>query len=247
MKEENENTDDFTLPEFEMPDFEVPDFDLSDFDMINESDHIEARYTKPKIYNNGTEKNIKYENAVKLARDLRLSNNERANVIIPGSFIFGDFIEAYFVEHNIQAERMMITTLSMSQENVDSLANLLNGGFVKQLDLIISHYFYANERSSLIPYMYQELDIENKFQLAVAGSHTKTCIFKSTGGKHIVMHGSANLRSSANLEQFTIEENRELYEFHADWQNRVLEKYKTINKDIRVKPLWDLINTKKLD
>lgn len=247
MKEHEEGKMEFDVPDFEMPDFEVPDFDLSAFDFIDEADEMEIRYTKPKIYKGIQEKNIKYENAAKLARDLRLSECQRANVIIPGSFIFGDFIEAYFVEHNIQTERLIVATLSMSQENIDSLANLLDGGFVKSLDLIISHYFYANERSALIPYMHQELDKDNRFQLAVAGTHVKVCNFKSTGGKHVVIHGSANLRSSANIEQFTIEENRELYDFHVDWQDRIIQKYKTIKKEIRVKPLWNLINTKKLD
>ena len=32
----------------------------------------------------------------------------------------------------------------------------------------------------------------------------------------MVIHGSANLRSSGNIEQFTIEENPELYDFYED-------------------------------
>lgn len=249
MKEQEENIDnqkdqDFT---FDFPDFEIQEFDSNMFDFLKSDDGIEARYTKPKLYASPNRSQIKYENAVKLAKDLRLKEGERADVLVSGSFIFGDFIEAYVVKHNIKIERMLISTLSMSQDNVDSLANLLKGNYVDQLDLLISHYFYAHERHALIPYIFQELDIDNKFQLAVLGTHTKTCIFKTSGGKHIVIQGSANLRSSANLEQFTIEDNRELYEFHEEWQDKVIEKYKTINKAVRVKPLWKLINTKNFD
>lgn len=246
---ENEIVDDNldSVGLFEMPDFELPDFDLEAFDIISEEDNIEPRYTKPKIYQPIKSYNIKYENAAKLARQLTLNKNERANVVVPGSFIFGDFIEAYIVEHNAKIKRMIITTLSLSQENIDSLANLIKGGFVDEMSLIISHYFYANERNVLVPYIYQELDIDNKFQLAVAGTHTKTCIFETLGGRFIVMHGSANLRSSQNLEQFTIEENEELYRFYEDFQDKIIDKYKTINKAVRVKALWNLINTKKLD
>lgn len=232
---------------FVMPDFEMPEFDMSGFDLIAEPDEIEPRYMKPKIYQPIKQSNIKYENALTLAKSLRLNKNERANVIIPGSFIFGDFIEAYIVCNNAKIKKMTISTLSLSQENVDSLNNLLTGEFVDQLNLIISHYFYANERHSLVPYIYQELDMDGKFQLAVAGSHTKTAIFETMGGKFIVMHGSANLRSSQNLEQFTIEENEELYRFYDEYQERIMQKYATINKAIRVKPLWNLINTKKFN
>lgn len=94
----------------------------------------------------------------------------------------------------------------------------------------------------MLPYVYQELDIDNKFQLAAAGTHCKLCIFETECGKKVVIHGSANLRTSANIEQFVIEESEELYNFNHDFQNKIIEKYKTIKKSIRVSKLWDLIN-----
>ena len=228
--------------DIEIPDFDL-DIDLSCFD-LKETDAEETRYTKPRLYKPLDQKNIKYANAQTLARELRLGPGERANVIVGGAFIFGDFIEAYVVGHNIKIHKMTISTLSMSQDNVDSLANLLNGGFVDKLNLIISHYFFSHERNLLVPYIYQTLDIGNRFQLAVAGCHTKTCTFDTLGGKKIVMHGSANLRSSNNVEQFTIEDNPGLFDFYGEYQNRIIDKYQTINKPVRVKPLWDLITIK---
>ena len=130
----------------------------------------------------------------------------------------------------------------MNQNNIDSLANLIHGNYVQNLNLIVSDYWYANERNGLLPYVYQELDIDNKFQLAAAGTHCKLCIFETECGKKVVIHGSANLRTSANIEQFVIEESEELYNFNHDFQNKIIEKYKTIKKSIRVSKLWDLIN-----
>lgn len=234
------------LEEFniEMPDFAV-DFDISAFDIQATEEEHETRYTRPKLFRAAQESNIKYDNALALAKELRLEPGGRANAIVAGNFIFGDFLEAYIVEHNIRIRKMTISTLSMSQENVDSLANLLNGGYVDQLNLIISHYFFSHERQALIPYIYQNLDINNQFQLAVSGTHAKTVIFDTLGGKKIVIHGSANLRSSNNLEQFTIEDNPELFDFYDDYQDRIIERYQTIKKPVRVKPLWNLITTKK--
>ena len=60
-----------------------------------------------------------------------------------------------------------------------------------------------------------------------------------------MIHGSANLRSSANIEQFTIEDNPELFDFYEELQDNILDHYKTINKPIRVSKLWNLITTKK--
>jgi len=231
-------------------DFEIPDFDsefsIDDFEFegIEDPHPEETRYQKPVLYRDIPEQNIKYSNAIALAKELRLPPGGRANVIVAGAFIFGDFIEAYVTTHNVKIKRMTITTLSMNQDNVDSLANLLTDGYVDELNLIVSHFFFSHERHTLIPYIYQTLDIEGRFQLAVCGAHTKTVIFDTLGGKKMVIHGSANLRSSNNVEQFTIEDNPELFDFYDEYQNRIIEKYKTINKAIRVKPLWDLITTK---
>lgn len=232
--------------EIEMPDFDM-EFDSSLFALQDEERIEETRYQKPKLYRPIQESNIKYDNAIQLAKELRLEPGGRANVLISGAFIFGDFIEAYITTHNIKIRKMTISTLSMNQNNIDSLANLLNGGFIDELNLIISHYFFSHERHVLVPYIYEQLDIDNKFQLAVAGTHCKTVIFDTLGGKKIVIHGSANLRSSNNIEQFTIEDNPELFDFYNDYQDRIIDRYKTINKPVRVKPLWNLITTKKFE
>ena len=219
--------------------FELPDIDLDLMEFLPSDETEETRYTLPKVVPM-KEDFVLYENAQKMARELRLGFGERFDAFVSGSFIFGDFIEAYLTTQNACAKRMTISTLSMSQNNVDSLHTLMEKGYIEELNLIISVYFWGNERSSLIPYIYKQLDIGDRFQLAVAGVHTKTVHFETLGGRKIIMHGSANLRSSGNIEQFTMEENPELYEFYDDHFNRIIDKYATIRKPIRNSKAWDL-------
>jgi hypothetical protein len=243
-KKDSSNED---LNDFDFGNIELPEFDPAIFDLVDEeTPQEESRYTKPKIYP-VKQSFVCYENAEKLARELTVNKGERADVFVSGSFVFGDFIEAYIVQRNAKVRRMTITTLSLSQENVDSLHNLLAKNYVDELNLIVSAYFYGHERWSLIPYIYQKLDIDNKFQMAVCAVHTKTCTFETLGGRKIIIHGSANLRSSANIEQFTIEENEELYDFYNEHTDKLIEAYKTINKPIRDKQLWDIITKKKFN
>lgn len=219
--------------------FELPDIDLNLIEFLPSDETEETRYTLPKVVPM-KEDFVLYDNAQKMARELRLGFGERFDAFVSGSFIFGDFIEAYLTTQNACAKKMTISTLSMSQNNVDSLHTLMEKGYIEELNLIISVYFWGNERSSLIPYIYKQLDIGDRFQLAVAGVHTKTVHFETLGGRKIIMHGSANLRSSGNIEQFTMEENPELYEFYDDHFNRIIDKYATIRKPIRNSKAWDL-------
>lgn len=223
----------------------MPDFDLNlDLFSVNdiEDNETEDRYCKPLKLKEHPEYYFKYENAVKLAKDIKIIEGDRYFFIISGSFIFGDFIEALIVENNYHIKKMIVSTLSMSENNVDSFANLLDGGFIDSLDLIVSDYFFSHERHNLVKYIYKELDKDNKFQLSVAGTHTKICIFETYCGKKIVIHGSANLRSSANIEQFVLEESKGLYDFNIEYMTKIVDSYMTIKKPIRVGKLWKTIN-----
>lgn len=249
MRQKTNNTDNDSLQPKEaeqiqdfigdIGNFELPDIDLNLMEFLPSDETEETRYTLPKVVPM-KEDFVLYDNAQKMARELRLGFGERFDAFVSGSFIFGDFIEAYLTTQNACAKKMTISTLSMSQNNVDSLHTLMEKGYIEELNLIISVYFWGNERSSLIPYIYKQLDIGDRFQLAVAGVHTKTVHFETLGGRKIIMHGSANLRSSGNIEQFTMEENPELYEFYDDHFNRIIDKYATIRKPIRNSKAWDL-------
>lgn len=186
-------------------------FDLADFSGdMNIDLEFDTRYIKPPKSKEILEVNLKYSNAEDLARSITKLRDHRYFVVVNGSFVFGDFIEAFIVGNNLHVKNMTISTLSMSENNVDSLANLTNGKYVDKLNLIVSDFFYSHERSNLIPYLYENLDKGNKFQLAAASTHCKICIFETHCGHYVVIHGSANLRSSSNIEQFVIEENKSL-------------------------------------
>jgi hypothetical protein len=235
--------------DFDFGNIEIPEFDPFIFDIMpgGHDDEEQTRYTKPKIYE-AKPQFVLYENADRLARELTVNKGERADVFVSGSFIFGDFIEAYIVQRNAKVKRMTITTLSLSQENVDSLRNLLAGGFVDELSLIVSAWFYAYQRDG-IKYIYEKLDIDNKFQLTIASIHSKITIFETLGGRKIIIHGSANLKSNSCIEQFTIEENAELYDFYNEYLLKIVDKYKTIShkKPLRNKELWDIMTRKKFN
>jgi hypothetical protein len=221
--------------------FNIEQSDFSNFEVDFEVE-FDTRYIKPPKSKEITDQQTKYANAEKLAKDINITIDTRYFVIVNGSFIFGDFIEALIIEKGYKVKSMTISTLSMSENNVDSLAGLLEDGYVDELNLIVSDYFYSHERHNLTPYIFKELDRYNKFQLAAASTHCKVCIFETYCGKFIVLHGSCNLRSSSNIEQFVIEENKELYDFNYGYQMKILDKFKTINKAVRSNQLWKAIN-----
>ena len=155
VREEQEHLSDFMG---DIGNFDLPDLDLNLVDFLPSDETEETRYTLPKVVPM-KEDFVMYDNAQKMVRELRLGFGERFDAFVSGSFIFGDFIEAYLTTQRACAKKMTISTLSLSQNNVDSLHTLMDKGYIEELNLIISVYFWGNERSSLVPYIYKQLDI----------------------------------------------------------------------------------------
>lgn len=216
------------------------DFDMDAFSFEAEN-HMETRIIKPP---KSKDKVGAWKNAQKTAAKIEIEPGMSYFGIIDGSFIFGDLIEAILVGKGLRAYRIDIQTLSLSQENVDSLATLLIKGYVKELNLIVSDYFFAHERNQLIPYIYEHLDLGDRFQLSVCGTHTKITTAHLTNGIKMVIHGSANLRSSGNIEQIAIQDSPEIFDFITDMNDNIINEFKTINKSIRRKKLWLIANKK---
>lgn len=235
---------------------EIPDIDLKG--IIEDDDEaaekaprgieLETRYIRQPLRNKLRAEQVKYENAGRLARDIGILHpGERVDALIAGSFIMGDFIMAYLVENKLRADYMLVSTLSLSERNILAFAKLFEHGYIGQLDMMLSTYFFANEYHGLVRYLYRELDKDNRFQLAVSDIHTKITMFHVPDVGKFVIHGSANLRSSQNVEQICIENNPELYDFYTDAFTQVIDVHKTIRKPIRGAAAWDIMTRVKFN
>lgn len=225
----------YDMPDMGLEDIADDDFNLFDYDRTD--NRATDRYTRPRPARFPSAC-VRYDNAQALAREIKLSKGQRFDAFIGGSFVFGDFIEAWLTHNRVQAKTMTIGTLSLSEENIDSLYLLMKKHYIGELRLMVSHYFYRHERRGLIPKIIQTLDIENRFQFAVAWVHTKTTHFETADGRKLVFHGSANLRSNANIEQITFEENPALYDFYEETYDILFAEYNVINRKVKSNASW---------
>ena len=223
-----QSADDLDIPEIDITPFDDPTdddygFELDGFSIdLETDDQVETGFCKPRITK---PKCVAYDNAVTLAANIKAEPGANIYAIVSGNFIFGDIIEAFIINKALRVQQLTVCTLSMSENNVDSLVNILLSGLCSDLHLIVSSYFFAHERQGLIPYIHTELENKPwKFTLSVAGTHMKVCLIK-TDRLFITMQGSANLRSSRNLEQFSLTESRELYEFNEGIMNAIASSY----------------------
>ena len=183
---------------------------------------------------------------------LELREGYRAFAFVSGNFVFGDVLEAMVERRKAAPRSMTVQTLSMSEENIDSLRNVVDmmGGRLERLRIVLSVYFWGHEHrpGQLVPYLYERLDVPGlELDVAFASIHTKIVTMETLSGHHLVMDGSANLRSSRNVEQVRVECDDGLYAFVEGFADRVFAAYSTINRDqpyprpVRGGRLWGAI------
>lgn len=198
---------------------------LDGFGDLMDDDETETRIIAPRLRKPIT---AAYRHAEEFAKAVSLEKDAHYYAIVSGDFIFGDLLEALICDKETHVKNLDVATLSLSQNNIDSFRTIMDTGYCLKLNLIVSHYFFSHERKGLIPYIYQELDRGDRFQLSVAGSHCKIACFETFEGLKFSLHGSANLRSSSNVEQFTLTEDAGLYDFNMQFMDGIHRVYSTI-------------------
>ena len=213
------------------------DFDIGDFDIVTSDDGFSlddrpnnVRYWKPRADAREVLRKGNFKYARDFVNNVELKPGSRTYAWIDGSFIFGDIIEAFAAEGILHPKRVFFSTLSMNQENIDSLKNCFDFFDMERLDIVLSDYFYSHEKNNLVPYLYETLDRGNRTQVAFCHVHTKIIGIETTNGNKILIHGSANMRTCGAIEQICLECDPDLFDFNAAIVDEMIDKYATINK-----------------
>ena len=213
------------------------DFDIDDFS-FDEAQPLDdkTRILQPRIDKSIFTQTVHFNHALEFAEKIDLSGKTRTFAWVSGAFIFGDIPEALWRQRHVDIKAMHIATLSISEENIDSWAGLMKYADppIERFDLLCSAYFYSHYKWTLVPEMYKRLDSGDRFQVAFGGYHTKMILIETHHGNNLIIHGSANTRSSANVEQIMVEVNQpELYNFNRDLIHDICTRYGTINHNAR--------------
>ena len=166
---------------------------------------------------------IRPENALTVVRRLP-GDGETTHCILRGDFVLADLLP--YLLDGYHCPHLRIATLGMSEENAKLLARLHEQGKVGRLTMVLSHYFEQVNKATV--YFEVRRILEGMADFVVMRSHAKVIVMerhREQGGgvDWLVLEGSANLRSSDNLEQMTIFNDRDVHDFHAEWIDHVRE------------------------
>lgn len=209
-----------------------------------------AVYTRPIVFEPQA---VCYEHAEDFARDLVIDNAHETFAFVSGNFVFGDFVEALVDMGKLSVRRMGIQTLSLNDENIDSIRNIVEWEPVERLDIVLSDYWFAHEckQGGLVDYLFEQLDVDGlDLHVAFCGTHAKVWTVETRAGNVLTVHGSANLRSSGNIEQLYISPDKGLHGFCQSTLMKMIDVYDVVNQDarkrksVRRSKLWQAVARK---
>lgn len=178
------------------------------------TNHFHRVKAEEKNRRRGIKKWIRPENALALLPHLPTNPDERTHAVLRGDFVLCDIIPAIIRERG-RCPQLHIATLGMSGANAECLAALHQAGLIGAITICCSVYFRQVDRTATSPEV--ERHLGGIAKIIVSRNHAKVICLPTESGDHYVIEGSANLRSSDNLEQIAVFNDPDLGDFHRGW------------------------------
>lgn len=115
----------------------------------------------------------------------------------------------------VHCEEAWIATLGFNKSQTDALAEMIDAGRIGRMTFIVSDMFKEMNHAE---FTYLQTSLRQRgSRCEVTRNHAKLMLLRLSDGRHIVTHGSLNLRRCSSFEQVVITQDRELFTFFAEF------------------------------
>lgn len=123
-----------------------------------------------------------------------------------------DFILA--ILHQETIEELICAFYRIGKKVIQEINELQEKGNIQHV-----HFLINDAVPKLTPDCYNLLkSLEtDKFVLRLENNHTKIILIKTNLGNHYIIEGSGNLSINARIEQYSFDNNKQLFDFHKNW------------------------------
>lgn len=144
---------------------------------------------------------------------------ESVHMISNGKYDYFTFIPL-FVEKLGGIDELCGSTWTMNRANCESLFKMYDSGKIKKMSIITGLYFKRRETAvyaSLVEGM-----MRRKQKVISCNNHAKIILIKKNNNYYVI-EGSANWTGNPRIEQNTVTQSKDLFEFHRAWMEEYLE------------------------
>jgi len=115
---------------------------------------------------------------------------------------------------------LYIATYSINLKAMEIITNLMDSGLIENWTLILNHNMKFKMKGQDV-FLLEEEKKRKNFKIIKKYSHAKVTLIDQDDRK-IVISGSGNYSENQKIEQYTINNDAELFDFHKSWMLDVL-------------------------
>lgn len=144
---------------------------------------------------------------------------ETWHIISNAKFDFWTWIPVMIGLMGGHIETLYGSTWTMARTNVEELFEHFDAGKIGEVAILTGTYFKRRE-TAVFATLLEGLQARHQRYIAFE-NHAKVMLL-SRDPNYITIEGSANFTSNPRLEQYTMTNDRDLYEFHRHWMEEML-------------------------
>lgn len=143
------------------------------------------------------------------------------HVVSNGQFDYWGVVETV-IRMSGQPVELHASTWTMNTANIQALIELVDEGFITRYAVLTGYYFATREKAAF-SLLTDHCESSGKGRFACFNNHAKvTLIRPATCDDYFTIEGSANFTANPRVEQWSLSNSRELYEFHRGWMEEAL-------------------------
>ena len=168
---------------------------------------------------------LAYTRAKNLADLCKLpSENQQYRIITEKAFNAFALIKYILEEHDIQ--EVYISIYRINQPIVETIIEMVQENVIPKITFIFSNFFTNTTKSERWVHIIKDFaEQDSRCRAAFVHNHSKVALIKTRCNKHFILEGSGNMSDNARIEQYILEQNKEVYDFHKEWMEEVYDKY----------------------
>ena len=141
-------------------------------------------------------------------------------ISVTGGFDCVNFID--YIADNEHIKNLLIASLRIGDTEIEYLNELCNQGKIDGIDSVVSKTFERTNKKYKYFDLLKKKGINNNWNIAVVNNHSKVILFKTTDN-YYVLETSANLNTNVKLEQFSLTNSFELWQFYSQFYQKILK------------------------
>lgn len=197
------------------------EFTLFDFDeKIEDNTSILLTSRKLKIREKlKTKSFLKKEKANEVFSEIP-GENESIHIISNGSFDYFTLVPICIELMGNSCNNFYFSTWTLNNSNSEAILKLYDDKKVQKINCLVGLYFKKRE-AAVFNMIYEGLK-ERGQRIFSNENHSKITLLDN-GKDYIVIEGSANFTANPRIEQFTVYNSKQLFDFHKSWMDEIIK------------------------